>query len=514
MALDEMPSGLVRTYGAESIITDSAPAATAFATGHKTSDKYVGVLPGPVTIPGVATPSAENQYKPVASILEAAKLKGMSVGLIATSNIQHATPAGFSAHWTDRSNYNEIAEQQVYLDMDVVLGGGAQYLTPTSKGGMRTDSTDLTEVLKSRGYSYITTRSEMMSLPSSTGKVWGMFSANAMAHDFDRDLHPEEPSLAEMTDAAIDILSKNPRGFFLMVEGSQVDWSSHANDPVGVISEMLAFDSAVDVALDFAKADRRTMIMAFTDHGNGGMTIGNKASDSTYTKMQLSSVLDPLKKATSTGYALMEILGSDVSAANVKAKVLQYYGLELTDPEVAEIITKYDAAKGKWTIDLDYVLGPMISKRAFIGWTTNGHTGEDVTLYSYGPRAPYGLLENTDLAHAAENALGLSLAWTDNNLYVEAVSAFKALGMEVEIDSTDATNKELVVSKAGQEVARLCFATDLLECQGKVCKLTGITVFAEKSGKVYVPQDAVKTVKYCATYGDLPRGASLASAAA
>jgi alkaline phosphatase len=354
----------------------------------------------------------------------------------------------------------------------------------------------------------------MMSLPSSTSKVWGMFAANSMAHDFDRNLHPEEPSLAEMTDMAIDILSKNPRGFFLMVEGSQVDWSSHANDPVGVISEMLAFDNAVDVALDFAKVDRQTMIMAFTDHGNGGMTIGNKASDATYTKMSLSSVVDPLKKAGQTGYALMEILGSDVSTTNVKAKVLQYYGLNLTDAEVAEIVSKYDAASSKWTIDLDYVLGPMMSKRAYIGWTTTGHTGEDVTLFSYGPRAPYGLLEKTDLAHSAEHALGLSLGWTNQALYVEAASAFKALGMEVEIDSTDPTNKELVVKDDDGEVARLSFSTDLMECHSKVCKLSGIVVFAEKSGKVYVPQEAVKIAKHCAAYGDLPRGSSMASATA
>jgi alkaline phosphatase len=495
LALDEMPSGLVRTYGAESIITDSAPAATAFATGYKTSDKYVGILPGPVTIPGVPVPSAHDQYKPVASILEAAKLKGMSVGLIATSNIQHATPAGFSAHWADRGNYNEIAEQQVYEDIDVLFGGGSDYMKPTSEGGKRTDGENLVSVLESRGYSYITTRDQMMSLSESQSKVWGLFAGNAMAHDFDRNLHPEQPSLAEMTDKAIDILSKNPKGFFLMVEGSQVDWSSHANDPIGVISETLAFDDAVKVALDFAKEDRRTMIMAFTDHGNGGMTIGNTASDATYSKMPLSSVLDPLKKASQTGYALMEILGTNVSAENVLLQVKTYYGLDLTADEVNTIVAAYNPTTGKWTKDLDYILGPMMSKRAYIGWTTTGHTGEDVTLYSYGPRAPYGLLDNTELATTAARAIGADLGNVNRLLYAESTSAFAAIGMTVSIDSTDPANKVLVVMKGSTEKGRLPFSTDILYKNGVEYHLSGLTIFAEKSGKVYVPMDAVKMIK-------------------
>ena len=497
LALDQMPSGLVRTYGADSIITDSAPAGTAFATGYKTSDKYVGVLPGPVTVPGVPVPSAEDQYKPVATLIEAAKLRGMSVGMIATSNIQHATPAAFSSHWADRGNYNEIAEQQVYNDIDVVFGGGSQYLTTASEGGKRTDGENLVSVLQSRGYAYVDTRSEMLSLPSGTTKVWGMFALNSMAHDFDRQLpaHAEEPSLAEMTAKAIEILGKNPKGFFLMVEGSQVDWSSHANDPVGVISEVLAFDDAVEVALDFAKKDRRTLVMAFTDHANGGMTIGNTASDSTYSKMALSSVLDPLLKANRTGYGLMEVLGSNVSPENVREQVKTYYGMDLTADEVNTIVSAYNATSGKWAKDLDYIVGPMMSKRAYIGWTTTGHTGEDVTLYAYGPCKPIGLYENTDLARVAATALGINLDLANRQLYVEAVSAFEALGMTVRIDAADPANKVLVVERDGSEKARMPFSKDVLVMDGKERQFTGLTVYAEKSGKVYVPQSVVDMVK-------------------
>ena len=489
LALDQMPSGLVRTYAGESIIVDSAPAATAFATGIKTSDKYVGVMPGPVTIPGVDVPSADQQYMPVANVLEAAKAKGMSVGLVATSTIQHATPAGFSAHWPDRANYNEIAEQQVYLDIDVVFGGGSQYLVPTTEGGKRTDGENLIDVLEGRGYAYIDTRSELASLDPNTKKVWGLFAADAMAHDFDRQQlakFQEEPSLAEMTQAAISILSKNPRGFILMVEGSQVDWSSHANDPIGVISEVLAFDAAVEVALKYAKHDRKTMVLGMTDHGNAGMSIGNKNSDATYSKTSLETLLKPLMGAKLTGYGMAEVLSPAMTDAEIRAAVAEYYGItDLTDAEVNTIRTKYNPGS------MDYVLGPMLSARSIIGWTTSGHTGEDVTLYSYGPNRPVGLLENTDIAHVIEASLGLNLEWTSDRTFMEASAAFAAIGATVKIDSTDPNNKVLVVEKAGKPTMYLPLSKDIAEINGKVYNLNGVTITSPKSGKTYVSQDAL-----------------------
>ena len=125
--LDEMASGLVRTYSADAPIADSAPAGTAMATGFKSHTGFVGVLPDENTMPGMPSLNAEDRRSPVASILEAAKLAGKATGLIATSEIMHATPADFSAHDTSRKNYDSISEQQVYQDMDVVIGSGYKY---------------------------------------------------------------------------------------------------------------------------------------------------------------------------------------------------------------------------------------------------------------------------------------------------------------------------------------------------------------------------------------------------
>ena len=127
LALDSILVGGLRTYSAESLVTDSAPAATAFATGYKTNSKFIGILPEKTTVPGVPAISEEDKYKPVATVLEGARLLGKSVGLVATSQVQHASPAGFSAHTPFRDRYTLIAEQQVYGDIDVVFGGGLQY---------------------------------------------------------------------------------------------------------------------------------------------------------------------------------------------------------------------------------------------------------------------------------------------------------------------------------------------------------------------------------------------------
>lgn len=483
LSLDEMYSGAVRTYGAESIITDSAPAATAFATGHKTSDKFIGIMPDKVTIPVVPQPTEAERMKPVASVLEGARLNGKAVGLVATSNIQHASPASYSAHWPDRNNYNEIAEQQVYENIDVVLSGGTKYLLPAEQAGMRTDHENLVDVLKAKGYAFVQTQAELAAIKQ--GKVWGTFADADMAYEFDRRvLKPEQPSLADMTGKAIELLSKNQKGFFLFVEGSKVDWAAHANDPIGTVSDMLAFDDAVKRALDFAKKDGHTLVLAFADHANGGMTIGSRLTNNTYSKLPLENLTVPLKKATLTGEGIEKVLGDDHSAANITAKVAQYYGVDdLSEEEISSI---QKAKEG----EMNYALGPIISKRAALGWTTNGHTGEDVFLFSYGPNRPVGLIDNTDIAKLSAKALGFNLDDVDKKLFVEAAQAFAKLGAAVSIDKQDPANPVLVVTKGAQR-AELPFSKNILRFNGKVYELPGLTVLAPLTGKAYVPEQAV-----------------------
>lgn len=440
LAMDEILTGAMRTYSAESAITDSAPAATALATGHKSNDKYIGVLPSTINSPGLEQIAKEDAFKPVANVLEGAKQKGKATGIISTSEIQHATPAGFSAHVKNRSQYGDIAEQQVYQNIDVVLGGGLESLTPGTTKNARKDGENLISVLEEKQYELVKTRAEL--LKSESDKLWGSFAPSALAYDFDgKATANNEPTLAEMTGKAIDTLKKDKDGFFLFVEGSKIDWAAHANDTIGMISDILSFDAAVKEAIDFAKEDGNTMVIAVTDHGNSGITMGNANTTNTYSSIPVSAYIDPLKKATMTIEGALGQLKTDKSNL---VEVAALYGLDnLTEDE----LTTLKSAK-----DLGSVMVKMLANRANIGFTTGGHTGEDVFLYSYGPEKPTGLVENTDLAHTMAKFMGFDLGKLTNDLYVPATKSFTAKGFTTTIDVSNAENPKYVAKKGSMTI--------------------------------------------------------------
>jgi alkaline phosphatase len=491
LAVDTILTGAVRTYGADSIITDSAPGATAYATGHKGSDKGISVGAWNVTI-DAARSDLTDKYVPLATLLEGAKLTGRAVGLIATSNVQHATPAAFSSHWQDRNNYNELGEQQVYQGMDVVLSGGSQYLVPKEvSGGKRIDGENLVDVLKANGYTYVTTRDELTSV--SSGRVWGAFAPDAMAFERDRArLAPREPSLSEMTAKAIELLSAGEkgkdRGFFLFVEGSKVDWAAHANDPAGEVYDLLAFDDAVRVALDFAKRDGNTLVIVVADHGTGGISVGTK-EDKNYSQTDDDSLVVPMRKVKLTGEGIEKVLAGDSSEPRIRTVIAEECGIE--DLSAAELKAIQDAAAAKGA--MSGVVGPILSKRARIGWTTGGHTGVDVFLFAYGPGRPTGLVQNTEVGRHVAAALGFNFDDLNARLFVEAAAGFSAAGFETSLDRTDPANPVLVVQK-GSARATLPLSKNLLIMNGKTIPLEGIVVLAEKLDKVYLPRQAIDLV--------------------
>ena len=480
LAVDEMACGLVRTYSSDAAIADSAPSGTAMATGFKSHTGFVGVLPDVNTMPGMNPLAKGDERKPIASVLEAAQLAGKSTGIIATSEIMHATPADFTAHDPSRKNYDNLSEQQVYQDIDVVLGSGEKYFTKEVRG----DGEDLVSEIKNLGYDYVTSIEEMNS--SDSEKIWGMFAPVDMAYDFDRD-PSKEPSLAEMTSKAISTLSKNENGFFLLVEGSKVDWAAHANDPIGVISDTLAFDDAVKVALDFAKKDGNTVVISVTDHGNGGITIGNTATDSNYDKLHIDEYIEPLKKATLTGEGVEKLLNDDRS--NIVEVMSKYYGVDdLTEEEIKAI---KDTEAGS----LNYTVGPIISKRANIGWTTTGHTGEDVPLYIYAPsncEKLSGVVENTDIAKYMSRIMGIDLATATSELFVPVRQEAEKLGATVLWDNTDSLNPNVVINIEGKEIV-VPVNKNIAYVNGNKITLSGVTVF--NGINTYVPQDVLELIK-------------------
>jgi alkaline phosphatase len=475
LAVDGILVGSVKTYMSNSVITDSASAATAFASGHKTTDGFIGVGPRADDILStLSVPPESMRYKPLATVLEGARLRGLATGLVATSRITHATPAAYVAHTHSRSLEGEIMEQLVYQNVDVVLGGGKQYLLPGAMGGKRTDGENLLAVVEARGYQVVETRDRLAAL--SSGRVFGMFAASHMEADIDRaEFAPDQPSLAEMTAKAIELLSKDPDGFFLMVEGSQVDWAGHANDAIYLVTDFLAFDAAVKVALEFAARHGDTLVIAFPDHNTGGLALGNRRSDSMYDSMTVEALIGPLAgmKITSTG--LERKIGSDTSAGNIKANLKTWWGIEATDAEVDEILARKTAG-----LTLDYAISEVMSRtHTMFGWTTHGHTGEDVPLWAYGPDKPAGLVDNTEIAHTIAGALGFDLAKLDSYLFVEANGNFPG----VQIDLADPANPVLRVGPCSLPASKNLLIYEPLDLE---IPLEGVTVYAEKTGKVYV----------------------------
>lgn len=480
LALDALASGAVRTYSAESAITDSAPAATAMATGYKTNDKYVGVLPSVVTSPNVPDVEEYDKMKPVANLLEGAKRMGKATGIVATSEIQHATPAAFSSHTIHRNNFSDIAEQQVYQGMDVVLGGGKASLSPGDHHNARNDGEDLVEVINSEGYDFVENKQGL--LKSKNKKIWGAFSSGSLAYSIDRPAtDPGEPTLAEMTKKAIQTLSHNRNGFFLMVEGSKGDWAAHDNDPVGMISETLAFDAAVQEAAAFARKDGNTMVIAVADHGNSGIRIGNRETSATYSSTPVSAYIEPLKRAERSLKGALDILNKNRS--NME-RVASLYGLE--DLSKAELQTLKQAA------NLKKSMVQMLAQRAHLGFTTNGHTGEDVILYSYGPGRPVGTLENSDLARILSRFMGFSLDELNEEMFVDANTLFRNHGYITEIDYSK-PNNPVFKARTGKTVIEIPRNKNYLLKNGKMHRLQNVTVYNGKS--FYVANEAIEAVK-------------------
>ena len=254
--IDRMPvAGFIRTHAADNLITGSASGATAYATGVKTNNGMISV-----------TPTGERLY----TVLEGARDRDKSTGLIATSTITHATPACFAAHVKSRSNERKIAKHLIENKVNVILGGGKYFFVP-DPADTQNDYPNLIERGTNMGYTFIETREELMNVD--TDHLLGLFHMGPLS-TFD-----PEPSIAEMTQKAIDILSKDTAGFFLMVEGSQIDWGSHSNEPAYTIRQMLLFDQAIEVAMNFALTDQNTLVIITADHETGGMTINGGGLD-------------------------------------------------------------------------------------------------------------------------------------------------------------------------------------------------------------------------------------------
>jgi alkaline phosphatase len=488
-----MVTGTVSTYSTNSIITDSSSTATAFATGYKTTNGFVCVGPNNASIlTTLEQPSDELQYISLATVLEGSKLEGKAIGLVVTSRITHSTPAAFASHIDNRDNENEIMEQMVYEDIDVVFGGGSSYLIPMNEGVKRTDGENLTGVLFDMGYQYVDSKDEMLNL--SSGKTWGLFANSHMASDINHPfLAPDQPPLPNMTDKTIELLSQDKDGFFLMVEESQIDGGTHANDPVYAVTEFLAFDEAVKIAVDFAEKEGHTLVLAFPDHNTGGMTIGSY-SDSEYDSTTVEDVIEPLKSMKLNSIGVATKIGKDLSPENIKIQLKTWWGIDATDEDIAEILELYSNGKG---FPLDYFISGVISRNhTVIGWTTHGHCGEDVPLWAYGPDRPAGHMNNTEIAQYISQEPGFDLNEINSCLLVEVGEICSRDNGDEQLnedeyllDVTDPSNPILRIGDTELPVSK-----NILIKNGEAYELDGMVVYSPATDRIYVPVEAISLV--------------------
>jgi alkaline phosphatase len=237
--------GFANTSSADKYVTDSAAGGTALSTGKKTTNGAIGV---------------DVNKQSIKTILEDAEDKGLSTGLVSTSAITHATPASFIAHQESRNMYEEIAADFLKTDIDVFIGGGYKHFTE------RKDGRNLVEELKEKGYRVEQDINTIKNIKE--GKLAGL-----TASEHNGRLDERGDMLPVATNTAIDILSNNKKGFFLMVEGSQIDWGGHAGSTIYIVEEMLDFDRTVGKALEFAARNKQTLVIVTADHETGGMAI-------------------------------------------------------------------------------------------------------------------------------------------------------------------------------------------------------------------------------------------------
>lgn len=319
--------GVTTTYSSESLITDSAAAGTAIASGVKTFNAGVGV---------------DVQKKPVKTVAELVKEKGRKVGIISSVSIDHATPAVFYAHEASRKNYYEIASQLPKSGFDFFAGGG--FIDPEGKKSkMEGEKKPVLQAIKDAGYTYINDQDAFRALKPADGPAQKIVFVHpklqdeqSMRYDIDKDAG--DLTLADLTAKGIEMLD-NPKGFFLMVESGKIDWACHANDAMGAIGDTLAFDKAVGEALKFqARHPKETLIVVTGDHETGGMSLGFSGTKYETYFERLKSQKGSYVAFDSKLKAFKKDKGDKATFEDVKPMIAEFFGLKFaSEAEMAEM---------------------------------------------------------------------------------------------------------------------------------------------------------------------------------
>lgn len=414
-------AGYTTTHDSTSFAPDSASTATALASGVKTHSGTVGLKVDKKTVAETITERLKKE-------------KDMKIGIVSSVTINHATPAAYYSHVVSRNDYYDIAIQLANSGFDY-FGGG----TINQPTGKNKDQRNAFEVLKEKGYYIPDTKEKILALNSTSGKVYAPspVTQDSGAMPYAIDNKNGDLTLADFVKKGIDVLD-NEKGFFLMTESGKIDWAAHANDAKSVITDVLAFEDSIQVAIDFAKEHPdETLIIVTGDHETGGMTIG-------YATTGYDTAFDILEHQKMS-YVAFDALISDMKAKNSNLKfadvmpvITKNFGLiepasksAKIDSNAALVMTEYEYGKllnafsesmksVKTNTQESYVLyggyDPLsvtlthiLNNKAGIGWTSYSHTGTPVPVYSMGAGSELfnGAYDNTDVFQKLLIASGL-----------------------------------------------------------------------------------------------------------
>jgi alkaline phosphatase len=379
----------------DAIVTDSAASAAAWGCGHRVPVRKLNMGP-------------KNEiYTPIHTHFKNA---GKSTGVVTTTRITHATPAGFIANVEHRNYEDKIAEQYVEREHDLYLGGGLRHFDPNQ----REDGRDLIGELEAKGYQVVKDASGLNSA-SANGKLAGFFYDAHMPFELDRANTPELsnaiPTLAEMTEVALNRLSRNSNGFILQVEGGRVDHGAHGNDLGGLIYDQIAFDDAIGSVLKFQEENPDTLVIITTDHGNASPTLNRSFNGYEATEVEFDRIHD-FKHTTDW---VLEGLNERSSVNYIRERVEEATRIGITSAQ-ARILQQSLRGEFQALYEMmsppDATLGAILANYTSVNWTGTSHTGDYVQLAALGPGSEKlnGFTINTELFHLMAESAGVQVS--------------------------------------------------------------------------------------------------------
>lgn len=383
--------GLNRAYqdtaSANSPVTDSAAAASAWGSGQRVNNGSINV-----------SPTGQLQ-KP---ILSYAKEAGKATGLVTTCRITHATPAGFATNVPKRSMEDDIAQQYLEREVDVLLGGGARHFKQTQEDG---SVVDYLPQFKAKGYQ-VALDAQELSAVSGGGSLLGVFSQSHIPYAIDRKndpAHKNVPGLGDMFRAALKQLDGAKDGFVLQVEGGRIDHAGHGNDAGSILHEFLEFDECIPIALEFIESHPDTMLVVTTDHGTGGCQLVGAGS----AYLDSAPALDRINELKHSFEWLQD--GFEATGRFDAGLVKKALGIDATEAQAAIVQSALDNEAQYLSGALSEAFGQQLKELTAVGWTSSTHTAECVELFAFGPgsEAIPPFINNYEVFGILTNALGI-----------------------------------------------------------------------------------------------------------